>query len=91
MTEEHCHHADIRTWNVFCDSLEVRFGGLCPFDSTVRRGISHVQECPQIKLEVVTLKVKEWDNPHQRDRHAAPSIVHDLEGLLELPQEGDEE
>jgi hypothetical protein len=42
-------------------------------------------------LEAVTSKVKEWNNPHQRDKHAAPSIVHDLEGLLELPQEGDEE
>lgn len=42
-------------------------------------------------LRAIISKVKEWDNPHQRDRHAAPSIVHDLEGLLELPQEGDEE
>lgn len=44
----------------------------------------------EAKLEAVTDKVKEWDDPHQRDKHAAPSILHDLEGLLDLPQEGEE-
>ena len=43
------------------------------------------------KLEAVISKVKEWDLIHMRGRQSADSIVHDLEGLLKLPQEGDEE
>lgn len=38
-------------------------------------------------LEAVTAKVVEWDKTHQRDKHAAPSIVTDLEQLLGLEGE----
>lgn len=53
-------------------------------------GLRRKIEEHEAKLETVINKVKEWEDPHQRDKHAAPSILHDLEGLLELPQEGDE-
>jgi len=39
------------------------------------------------RLNEVKGKVREWDTVHSRDRHAAPSILVDLEKLLGLPQE----
>ena len=35
------------------------------------------------KLDTVRDKVAEWDSIHMRDRHAAPSILSDLENILE--------
>lgn len=35
------------------------------------------------KLEVIAVKVGEWDKVHYRDKHAAPSILEDLEKILE--------
>ena len=38
-------------------------------------------------LEAVTAKVVEWDQTHNRDPHAASSIVIDLEQLLGVDEE----
>lgn len=34
------------------------------------------------RLEAVKTKIKEWDETHMRDKHAAPSILEDLEKIL---------
>jgi len=36
------------------------------------------------KLETIKNKVAEWDSIHMRERHAAPSILSDLEKILEI-------
>lgn len=33
-------------------------------------------------IKVITEKVAEWDGTYMRDRHAAPSILQELEKLL---------
>ena len=35
------------------------------------------------KLDAIRDKVAEWDSTHMRDRNAAPSILADLENILE--------
>lgn len=39
------------------------------------------------KIKSITDKVKEWDETHMRDPHAAPSILKDLEAMLGLEGE----
>jgi len=55
---------------------------------TIIKNLREKKKDIEDKLEAVTNKVREWDLTHMRDPHAAPSILKDLEEMLELEVEG---